>query len=140
MFKDYKEIRDRNMAILAMLVQMAEADNDLDLAEQEFILEVAYQVGLTGDEVEEIFTEPSKFVLKPPKNEEDRMSILYYLLFMMRIDGKILPKEEEMCYKAGLRLGFNHDMVSDLIQVMKNYLFEELPEDALLDVVRKYLN
>lgn len=140
MFKDYKEIKDRNMAILAMMVQMAEADNDLDLAEQEFILEVAYQINLNGEEVEEIFTTPEKFVLKPPKNEEDRMTILYYILFMMRLDGKILPKEEEMAYKAGLRLGFNHDMVTDMIQVMKNYLLEELPEDALLNIIRKYLN
>lgn len=140
MFKDYKEIKARNMAVLAMLVQMAEADGDLDLAEQEFILDVAYQVQLTGDEVEEIFTHPKKFVLIPPRNEEDRMTILYYLLFMMRIDGKILPKEEELCYKAGLRLGFNHDMVTDLIFVMKKHLHEELPEDALLNVIRKYLN
>ena len=140
MFKDYKEIKDRNMAIIAMLVKMAEADNDLDLAEQEFILDVAYQIGLNGDEIEEIFTSPNKFVLKPPRNEEDRMTILYYLLFMMRIDGKIMPKEEEMCYKAGLRLGFHHALVTDLIKVMKKYLHRELPEDALLNEIKKYLN
>lgn len=140
MLEDYKEVHARNKAIIAMLVNMAEVDNDLDLVEQQFIMDIAYQIGLNGDEIEDVFSNPDQFVLKPPKYDEERMTILYYLLFTMRIDGKIMPAEEELCYKAGLRLGFNHEMVEELIQVMKNYLYEEIPSELLLDAIRKYLN
>ena len=102
--------------------------------------DIASQLGLLKEDIATIIENPEKFALKPPAAEEDRMRILYYLLFMMRVDGKIPPEEEKLCYKAGLRLGFNEQLTGDLIRVMKTYLEEDIPPEAMLDVVKKYLN
>ena len=140
MFQDYKEDHERNKAIIAMLYKMAVADNDLHFVEQELILQIAEQMGLRMEDVAIVFANPDDYVLRPPKNEEDRMTILYYLLFTMRIDGVIKPAEEKLCYEAGLQLGFHHQLVTDLINIMKKYLDREVPSEELLDAIRKYLN
>ena len=49
-------------------------------------------------------------------------------------------QEEELCFKFGLRLGFAHQMVRDMIEVVKNYAIGDIPPDELLDQIKKYLN
>ena len=68
------------------------------------------------------------------------MTILYYLLFTMAVDGQIHEEEEKLCYELGLRLGFRENMTRDLINVMKRFLNKKLPQEALLKEIRKYLN
>jgi hypothetical protein len=140
MFEQYQQPAERNKAILAMLVNMITVDRNLETIEGRFMLDVARQLNIPEEEIQQVLGDPTQYILSPPKNEKDRMTILYYLLFAMRVDGKIRPEEEALCFKAGLRLGFPHQMVADLIRVMKNHLHEEIPEDAMLNVIKKYLN
>ena len=138
MFESFNH--DRKRSIIALLVQMATADTTLQPIEEQFIYDVGKQLFLTEDEVSEIAQHPDQYQLVPPPGEQERMTILYYLLFTMRADGQVHQQEENLCYKAGLRLGFNPQLTRDLIQVMKQYLVEEIPPDAMLSMVRKYLN
>lgn len=59
---------------------------------------------------------------------------------MMRADGTVDSKEEELCYKVGFQMGFRQDMIGDLIGVMKKYLIEKMPALAMLDKVKPFLN
>ncbi len=140
MFEKYKSEYDRNRATLAMLMKMVTIDNRIDPVEKKFLEDIARQLGLQKEDIDAIIQNPEKFALKPPAAEEDRMRILYYLLFMMRVDGKIRPEEEKLCYKAGLRLGFNEQLTGDMIRILKTYLDDDIPPDAMINVVKKYLN
>ena len=140
MFENYENEYERNRATIAMLIKMVTIDNRIDPIEKKFLGEIAIQLGMIEEDISTIIENPEAFALKPPAAEEDRMRILYYLLFMMRVDGKIPPEEEKLCYKAGLRLGFNEQLTGDLIRVMKTYHDEEIPPEAMINVVKKYLN
>ncbi len=140
MFEDRTEDIERKKGIIAMLIKLANVDEEAVAIERRFIMDVADQLGLNRTDLSEVAKNPDAFELQPPEGEQERMNILYYLLFTMRVDGVIKEEEERLCYKAGLRLGFNQQMTADLIQVMKRYLKEDIPEDAMLDAIRKYLN
>ena len=140
MLDDYQQLNERNKAVLAILITMSQVDQQVDQIEKQFILDVSRQLGLSLDEVETIREQPETFILRPPKSEQDRMTILYYLLFTMRVDGQIKPKEEELCHKVGFRLGFNNLMIDDLIQVMKDHPKGEVPPEKMLNEIKKYLN
>ncbi|MEM1327360.1 MAG: hypothetical protein AAGI23_15460 [Bacteroidota bacterium] len=127
-------------ATLALLVQMSHSDAQLSNIEEQYIIYVAKELNLPLSEVEAIQAQPENYDLKPPQSEQERMMILYYLLFTMRVDGKIEKSEEDMLYKAALRLGFNHQMISDLIAVAKNHPKGNLPPDSLLREIKKYMN
>ena len=130
----------RKKGIIAYLIHMIAADGTIEKVERKFVLHVGRQLQLSPTLLDEVESNIDDYVGIAPPNEQDRMSILYYLLFAMAVDGKIHQKEEELCYQFGLKLGFRESMTRDLINVMKRFLNKELPQDALLNEIKKYMN
>lgn len=140
MFGNFDNDLQRNRAILALLVQIASVDQKISQHEESFIKAVADQLGVSSLELTEVFADPNAFILKPPPPERERMTILYYSLFTMRSDGRISASEEKLCYGIGLRLGFSENMTREMIDVMKRYLDKPLPDNLLLDIIKKHMN
>ncbi len=131
---------DRNKAVFSLIYQMNIADSDFNKMESKYLVNVGNVLGLSQKEMEQVLDDPNSYNLIPPANEQERMEILYYMLFSMRIDGNISKVEEAHIYKAGLKLGFNEAMITDMINLFKQYLKTRLPKDALIKIIRKYLN
>jgi len=140
MFNNYEKNIEARKSIIAILYQMAKSDNSVANIELVYLNKVAKNIGLDPIDVEEVINHPEDFPLVAPSEAGERMTILYYLLFMMRVDGIIKEREEKLVYEAGFRLGFNEKLVYDLIHVMKTYLNKELPPEAMLEQIRKHLN
>lgn len=140
MFEDMNQDEERNRSIIALLLEMAAVDNEQAPIEQKYIEYVAQQLSISPEELTLIKSKPEQFNFVVPAAEQDRMTILYYLLFTMRVDGVIKQKEEGVAHRIGLRLGINPALVQDLIQVMKSYNGKEIPPDAMVNQIKKYLN
>ncbi len=130
----------RNKAIYSLVYQLHIADNSLHDKEYNYLHDLALTLELSPDDVSEIVAEPLSYELVPPPPEQERMKILYYLLFAMQIDGEIHADEEAMVYKVGSRLGFHEIMLREMIDVLKNHLTTRIPDNALLNIVKKYMN
>ena len=76
-------------SILATLMKLSSVDRRISEKEFLFIKEVADRVGINGEELEDIIDEFDQLSLNIPKDEKDRMTILYYLLFLMKIAKNI---------------------------------------------------
>lgn len=126
--------------IISLLVQEAQADQDFSIIEKKFLSYAAKTLGLPESEVNAIRLNPAAYDITPPPNEQERMNVLYFLLFMMRADQQIKPEEEELCHHLGFKLGFRRELISDLINVMRDCLGKEIPPDAMMERVRAYLN
>ena len=131
---------DRNKAILSLIYKLIELDKKFDIREQKYLHDIAESLKLSSNEIKEVILNPDGFELVPPPSEQERMMILYYILFAMRIDGKILPTEEDMVYDIGIKLGFRETMLNDMIVVMKMHLHKRVDPEALISIIRKYHN
>ena len=129
-----------NKAIIGLMIKMAKVDHNIDPIEKKFIYDIAARLHLTPEDLIDVIKHPEENQLDPPADEGERMKVLYYMLFTMRIDGKVHPEEEQLCYTASLRLGFNEKMAAEMIALMKKYLNEDLPPEAMVKVVKKYMN
>jgi len=125
---------------LLMLIKIEEADKKIDVNEEAFISFIAGKLGLTDEDIKDIRQNPGKFEFKLPDNIGDRLRIFYSLLYMMGIDGEIDKSEKEMCRKLGFRLCINPILMDDLIDIMVDNLNKRIPEDQMLEAVKKYLN
>ena len=125
---------------IAVLLMLAEADNRDHINEERFINHVAIRLGLTEQDVKAIDKHPENLTFDFPKDEQSRMNLLYHLLFLMKIDGSVGTSEIKLCHEIGLRLGFNYQMVDELIGVMTEYIGKTIPQNKLLNIVKKYLN
>ncbi len=119
---------------------MHQVDTELNTKELHFLKDVAIILGLNNSDIDEVVNNPTSFPLTPPSAEQERMKILYLLLFAMRIDNEIHEREERIVYEVGLKLGFNEAMLTEMIDELKKHLDTRLPDDALLKIVQKYLN
>lgn len=138
MFEEY-DIEQRK-GIIALLFKLAKSDNSVSNIEKLYLRDIANSIGVDSFSIDEILENPEAYPLKTSLDERERMTILYYLLFMMRVDGRIEKGEEKLIYEASFRLGFNEKLTEDLIGVMKTYLNEAIPPDVMLKQVRKHLN
>ena len=125
--------------ILSIMLSMSKVDNVIHDNEMMYIVQLGLSMGMTEESIREIARgkSPNLFV---PSSETDRMTILYYLVFLIKIDGIISEEEKEMLHYFGLKLGFNHLMVANIIRVVQANLGQKLPPNALIEEIRKYLN
>ena len=125
---------------LLMLLMMAEADDNDHLLEMIFISQVAARLGLDPEDVEEIDQNPQDITFVISKSESERMEILYDLLFLMKFDREVDDDEVELIHRLGFRMGFRPTMTQEMVEVMRQHIGQLVPQDALLDIVRKYMN
>ena len=126
--------------IISLLVKQAESDGEFNNIEKKYLAYAAKSLKLSDREVAAIRHAPEDYIIAPPPDESQRMTILYFLLFMMRADQKVNPAEEILCYKVGFQMGFREEMISNLIQLMKHYLIEDVPPDSMLERIKPFLN
>jgi len=136
--QDSKE--DLKRSIIALLLRLQASDSEKHLNEFAYIHKVATHLGLSAEDVLSVERALDKYPLHPPSNEKERMTILYYLLFLMDIDGTVTKEEEQLVEQFGMRLGFRVALTRELIEVVKSYTDKHLPPEALLRQIKKYLN
>ena len=125
---------------IATLLMLAEADDNQSIRENRFIELVALRLGLTEEDVQRIDQHPEQLSFHFPKGEQERMNLLYHLLFLMKIDGAVTEAEVALCHQLGTLLGFNYLMVDELIAVMTQHIGRKIPDETLLNIIRKYMN
>lgn len=126
--------------VLAVLIQLSKADNYFDEFEFGYILKVGRHLGIQDDRVEQMMKTPVKANLDIPAKEEDRMTIIYYMLFLMKIDTIITEEEKELVHHYGFKLGFSATMIDEFIAVMEKHKFTHVKTEDMLAILRKYQN
>lgn len=132
--------QDLKKSIIALLLRLQASDHEKHIREFAYIHKVAHHLGLSEYDVTEVESSLDQYPIRPPADEKGRMTILYYLLFLMEIDGQVTPEEETLVEEFGMRLGFRISLTSELIAVVKHYAQTRIPPQALLERIKKYLN
>lgn len=126
--------------LVSVLVRQAMEDGKIGINERSYLKYALKTIKLEEKDIQSIIDSPEQYTFHPPIEENKRMTILYHLLFMLRSNRKLDFRKEELCYNIGFELGFRHEMVRDLIEVIKEYKKREIPTLALLDKIKPYLN
>jgi hypothetical protein len=122
-----------------ILVNLAKVDNEVHGKELLYLLHVGKNLGLSEQTTRDMLNRP-KVDIQVPSSEERRMTMLYHLLFMMKMDGVISEDERKLIVHYGFLLGFNELMVMEMIDAIKDHIYTFLPEDELINIVKKHLN
>ena len=129
-----------NNTHIFILLMLAEADDEEHPNEARFIRNVAGRLGMSISDVERIDANPTDLTFQLPKTPADRMTLMYDMLWLMKIDGSVVQDERNLVVEIGLRLGFREEMINELIDTIAQYIGRPVPPNALLDIIRKYSN
>lgn len=127
--------------VLKVLIQLSKADNYFHEFEFSYLLKVGRHLEIEDERVEILIqrTDPSGIQVIPQK-EEDRMVIIYYMLFLMKIDNKITVEEKELVHHYGFKLGFSAPMIDEFILIMEKNKNKRVETSKMLTILRKYQN
>lgn len=134
-----KKIKLRQ-SIIALLYRLSGADKQVGEDELSYIVKVGEAIGVGKEEIGAIILNRDSFELDPPKNEQDRMTILYYLLFLMKADHNISEGEINLVREFAFKLGFRSAMTDEMINIVQDHVDKNLTPEQLLSTIRKYNN
>ena len=129
---------NEELNLLAQLIKLAEADENLREKEYEFLLKCANILGVNRKEFDELFAEHIDF--KPPKIETERILQFYRLVLLANVDLNVNPKEMAFLREAGFRLGLNPNAVEAVFIEMKKYKTGMIPTERLVEIFKVYHN
>jgi len=131
--------RQQTLQVLRVLKSLAATDGAVDQREREFMQQLGQQHGLTSIEVaSELGNGDNEVIL--PLEEQERMTVLYYLVFLMQSDGNITSEEEVSIYHFGHRLGFREELLRNFIGLANKYQGDQVPAEEMLDKIRVFMN
>jgi len=131
---------EKNDVLLKLLVYMSQTDSMLNESEFSYLIYVCNKLNINPEVLRKFdgMIEIEKDIL--PSTEQDRVNILYHLLFMMNADDNISTEEEKAIYHLSFRLGFNEETTGEFISLMKQYKLNELPSGSMLKIINKFQN
>ena len=125
--------------IISIAAMMSKVDGKIHANEFVYLLKLGFSLGLSDEKVREIIHSNEEFIFVP-KSEQDRVTILYYLIFLIKVDGAIDKEEVNLMHHFGLKLGFSPLLISNVIDVIKSQTKDQVAPDSILNEVNKYLN
>lgn len=133
----------QHMAIFQNLYLVAAADGKIDNSEQDLLLEIAYNLGLSQEDIDFVISNYPDLQLVIPSDVNERIFSLKNLVYMMLVDGVIDEKEYELCIDFSTQSGFGPEKVEEIIREyedLREKRLAEMPEieaynlDVYLDV------
>ncbi|MCZ2101409.1 MAG: hypothetical protein LC107_07730 [Chitinophagales bacterium] len=132
---------EKNLILLKVLVYLSVADGEIQIAEFSYLATICRSLNIDPERIRDyvrIENQQLREIL--PVDEEDRMNFLYHALFMMNADKKVDYDEEIFVFKLGFKLGFSEEMVREFIELMKQHSLDDVPREAMLNIIRKHNN
>lgn len=103
-------------AELNVLVNLAAIDRMIDAKEVKLIQMIGQANGFTKEEVEDMIRQPQTIISMSDMTPDEKFEHLYYLVTLMKSDGKIFQNEIDFCEKVADRLGYRKGVVAALSQ------------------------
>lgn len=126
--------------LLHILFRLSSADGQIAQEEISFIVGIAKQIGADHLTLDDIKNQNVELSPDYPKEEKDRMTILYYLLFLMKADKHIDLEEKKAIYHYGFKLGFSELMVKEMIEIIESKKDSKIPPEELLQIIIRHNN
>lgn len=138
---DFEKMEDevKKENIIRALKNMTVTDGKIDDEEVAFMIQVGLSMGMEEEALRELMQDTNQD-LYIPANEMERMTILYYLIFLVRADHEIQEEEKRLLFHYGHKLGFREEMVQHMIAVLQEHQGKNIPDSELINKVKIYLN
>ncbi|RJE72602.1 TerB family tellurite resistance protein [Reichenbachiella sp. MSK19-1] len=124
---------------LNILIQLAKIDGIVVQEEIDLINEVGKANGLTEEEIMAFYDQEMKLENLSELKDDEKYELIYSVVQLMKIDGKLYNEEIKYCAKMAARLGYDENVLFELM--LKIYADPDLCADkeSLKKEIQKFL-
>lgn len=120
-------------AELNVLINLAAIDRIIDTKEVKLIHMIGAANGFTRAQVDDMIRHPTTILNLNEMTPEEKFEHLYYLVTLMKADGKIFQNEIDFCEKIAARLGYDKGVIAAFSQ----HIYSDIAVRADRDMLRK---
>ena len=125
--------------LIRTLLHLAQSDGNVSGSELALIYKIAIEKSLPMFEVEQLIQDPPKELQELNElSEEERFEYLYTMVLMIKMDGKLDHRETELCYHYAESLGYQQDVISELLSLIESDQYLSADKGALRTEVQKF--
>lgn len=130
-YTTYKKNHIRN------LLALAKADGHMHEKEEKLLYKIGKRYGLKEKQVKKLIDSEEKFKVNIPDNHNDKMNLLYDLVWMVHADEKVDKSEIEFCEDVVKQFGMKKELVKWMIKQFDKGAppppdeWDEIKEEAL---------
>ncbi len=121
------------------LISLALADGQIDKTEQDLLIKIATQIGMSADEFEEILEYPDKIKFSVPETKQEIAVQFLDMCLMMLADGKIMDSEMVFLKIIARKLGFPEDKFDKIIGDVIDDINRKIERELLLRKIQLQL-
>jgi uncharacterized tellurite resistance protein B-like protein len=130
------------MALLAqmkLLINLARIDGEVAGKERAYIRNIGLANDLDAGEIEKLFDQRHDLIVPDDLSEDQKFEYIFSLVQLMKIDERMYKEEIMFCSKIASRLGYDEQVMFDLMLHVKAAAMGEDEMTALKKLTKKYL-
>lgn len=130
------------MALLAqmkLLINLARIDGEVAGKERAYIRNIGLANELGGDEIEKLFDQRHDLIVPDDLSDDQKFEYIFSLVQLMKIDERMYKEEIMFCSKIAARLGYDEQVMFDLMLHVKAAAMGDDEMSALKKLTKKYL-
>jgi uncharacterized tellurite resistance protein B-like protein len=124
---------------LKLLISLAQIDGTVAAQETQFIMNIGKANGLDVREIEPLFERVHALIVPADLSADERFIYLLTMVQLMKADEKMFREELLFCKKMAEHLGYDAQVLFEMLLQVKSTEMSEADKDALKQSVNKYL-
>jgi len=112
---------------LNILIQLAKIDGEVATEEMDLIQELGKANGLSIEQINATFNEEVSLDVLEDLSDDEKYDLIYSVVQLMKIDGKLYNEEIKFCAKMASKLGYDENVLFELM--LKIYADPDLCTD-----------
>lgn len=125
---------------IKLLINLARIDGEVGENERQYITNIAKANGLDEKAVNDLFGQSHEVIVPENLNDEQKFDYIFRLVTLMKIDEKLYAEEIRFCAKVASKLGYDEQVLFDLMLHVKPASMSTDEITALRELTRKYLS
>lgn len=127
-------------AQMKLLINLAQIDGRVAEREKNYIRNIGRANGFLEEDIDRLFDKRHALVVPDNLSDSQKFDYIFSLVQLMKIDERIYKEEILFCSKIASRLGFNQEVIFDLMLHVKAMEMDHKDVSALKEAALKYLN
>jgi hypothetical protein len=125
---------------MKLLISLAQIDGTIAPNEKNYVLNIGRANGLDEQSIKSLFEERHPVVIPNNLTSEEKFNYIFSLVQLMKIDERMYKEEILFCSKIASTLGYDKQVMFDLMMHVKGTSMEKVEIDSLKEMALKYLN
>lgn len=125
---------------IKLLISLAQIDGMVAEREQNYIINIGRANGIYPDQITPLFNVRSELIVPDNLTADQKFDYIFSLVQLMKIDERMYKEEILFCSKIAAKLGYNQDVMFDLMLHVKSAVMAEDEMTALRKLTEKYLS